>query len=174
MDRCNEVAGKIEKKRRVRIGGILIPILIGLLTWIILHMFILILYVPTSSMSPYIEPGSLCIGSRVAYAFKTPQRGDVIVFTTSESDVKLVKRIIGMPGDTIAFENNILYINGQIYTEPYLSEPPVYEDAEFTVPTGQYFCMGDNRNHSYDARFWKDPFISEAEIAAKTLVVWKI
>ena len=103
---------------------------------------------------------------------RTPRRGDIVIFRSPERPtVDLVKRLIGLPGDTLQIVNKELFVNGQRVTDtayvvhkdartfpnrPYLSEQMRLRDnfGPVTVPEGRYFCMGDNRDYSYDSRFW--------------------
>ena len=133
--------------------------------------------VPTSSMAPEIEPGDRVVGLRF---LRNYQRGDIIVFDDPDSPGRyLIKRIIGVPGDRISFmpeENGTcsVCINGKRLDEPYLPEA-MLRNAEFdgmilTVPEGSYFCLGDNRNNSLDARYWEHKFISKDEVVARAVV----
>lgn len=156
--------------------------------------------VPTPSMENTIMTGSRVLGSRIHYKFADPERGDIAVFVFgwrcpvcheiiegerqdlcpacgSEVNQKgktihYVKRVIGIPGDTIDIIDGKVYLNASDtpLKEPYLPEemephPPYH----FEVPDGGYFMMGDNRNDSGDARFWQNPYISRKKIKAKVL-----
>lgn len=133
-------------------------------------------YIPSNSMENTIMTGDRIIGSRLSYAFGArPQRGDIVLFNhkaePGRDKTRLVKRIIGLPGDTVDIRNNQIYIN-QSETpldEPYLPEPMDSEDYHFVVPEGCYLMLGDNRNHSMDARAWPDPFVPEDDITARAL-----
>jgi len=135
--------------------------------------------VPTGSMESTIMTKSRLIGNRLAYKFGTdPERKDIIIFKApDDKSVYYVKRIIGMPGDTVEIiqtdpDSKIghVYINGHPINEDYLNEPMiVLEDMKFEVPENSYFCMGDNRNNSYDARYWKTHFVKKEEITARVL-----
>ncbi|MDF2886340.1 MAG: lepB [Lacrimispora sp.] len=133
--------------------------------------------VPSGSMETTIMTGDRLIGSRLAYRFGgEPQRGDVVIFDhetgPGNEEIHLVKRIIGLPGETVDIRDNHVYIN-QSQTpleEPYLKEPMESEDYQFNVPAGCYLMLGDNRNNSADARYWKDPYVSEDKILAKVLI----
>jgi signal peptidase I len=128
--------------------------------------------VPSASMENTIMTGDRVIGSRLTYKFFTdPKRGDIIIFKWPDDEkILFVKRIIGMPGDTVEIRNNHVYLNGssEPLDEPYLKEPMKRnENLTFTVPENAYFCMGDNRNNSADARYWKNTFVYRNKIISK-------
>ena len=84
----------------------------------------------------------------------------------------LVKRVIGLPGDTITFADGYVYINGEKLEEEYLPVKGVTEcDKSFTVPEGCFFPMGDNRTGSNDARSWANPYVKVSAILAKPFLV---
>lgn len=130
-------------------------------------------WVPTTSMIPTIEISDRLIVSKLSYAFgHTPERGDIVVFKPpaelgESSD--LVKRVIGLPGDTIQVTGGLVYINGAPYEEDYLAEQPTYEFGPVTVPEDSYLVLGDNRNPSYDSHRWQNPYIPASDIKAKAI-----
>lgn len=133
--------------------------------------------VPSGSMERTIMTGDRLFGSRLAYKFgEDPQRGDIVIFDhetgPGSQETRLVKRIIGLPGETVDVRENKIYINGSEtpLTEPYLPEPMETKDFHFEVPKGCYLMFGDNRNNSADARYWPDPYVPENKILAKVLV----
>ncbi len=130
--------------------------------------------IPSESMENTIMAGDRVIGSRLAYLSKDPQRGDIIIFKWPDNEkVRFVKRVIGLPGETVDIIDGKVYINGSSVPldEPYLAEPmnPNETPMHFEVPEGAWFCMGDNRNHSLDARYWKNTFVYKKKILAKVL-----
>jgi signal peptidase I len=81
-----------------------------------------------------------------------PQRGDVIIFQApTETNEDFIKRVIGLPGDTLEVKNGAVYVNGVKLDEPYVAQEPTYTMPKTTIPAGDYFVMGDNRNHSNDS-----------------------
>lgn len=133
--------------------------------------------VPSGSMETTIMTGDRVIGTRLAYKFgKDPIRGDIVIFDhktgPGDKETRLVKRIVGLPGETVDIKNNQIFINGSEASleEPYLPEPMETEDSHFEVPEGCYLMLGDNRNNSIDARYWPDPYVPEEKILAKVLI----
>lgn len=126
--------------------------------------------VPSSSMEPAIEEDALLVANRLAYINKEPARGDVILFNHEELGASLiVKRIVGLPGETVEIRAGQVYINETPLEEFYITDPSSNNFAPITIPAEHYFVLGDNRGHSHDARFWEDPFVSAEEICAKAV-----
>lgn len=132
--------------------------------------------VPSASMEPTIMTGDRIIGSRLSYAFGAePERGDIVIFEhktePGRDKTRLVKRVIGLPGEAVDIRDGHVYINQKEkpLEEPYLPEAMESEPYYFEVPEGCYLMLGDNRNHSADARDWPDPYVPEDAILAKVL-----
>jgi signal peptidase I len=129
--------------------------------------------VPSGSMENTIMTGDHVIGSRLSYRFSDPERGDIVIFRFPDNEkIYYVKRIIGMPGDTVDIIDGKVYLNGseEPLEEPYIREPMVPEaPMHFEVPEGCYFMLGDNRNYSMDARRWENTYVKREKIIAKVL-----
>lgn len=128
--------------------------------------------IQSSSMAPTLKVHDLAIANRLAYKSAEPQRGDIIFF---QYDTEVFgKRVIGIPGDAITFENGYVYINGEKLDEPYL-DLDVKTDCtdSFLVPPDTVFVMGDNREHSYDSRYWENPYVSYNRIYGKCFFVFR-
>jgi signal peptidase I len=141
-------------------------IIVGLLLAFVLRTFLFSSYeVFGQSMSPTVEEGNRLIINKVGYVIGEPSRFDLIVFHANEKE-DFIKRVIGVPGDTIEYKNDVLYINGQKYDEPYLDRfkkdlglgkltgdfKLMHVTGTSRVPKGHVFVLGDNRRFSKDSR----------------------
>jgi len=111
--------------------------------------------VESISMQPNLIAGDFVIINKVTYRFRDPQRGEVIVFRypPDPEAIPYIKRVIGLPGDQIHIADGKIYINGQLFSEPYLNIS-TQRGGDWSVPPGELFVMGDNRNNSSDSRSW--------------------
>lgn len=126
--------------------------------------------VPTSSMYPTIKPMDRIIAGRV-HNVKNLKRGDKIVFYSKEFQETLIKRLIGLPGDSVEVkEDGTLYINNVKVEEPYVIEKGG-RTGSFKVPQDMYLFLGDNRADSKDSRYWAQPYIEASEIKGKALFI---
>ena len=144
-----------------------IPILIAYILAITINKFLIFkIEVPTSSMYPTIKPGDIILVTHIYHPEKL-KRGSIVVFYSDEYGERLVKRLIGLPGDKIEIKNDgTVYINGQKYDEPYVKEKDKLP-GNFTVPSGHYFFLGDNRPDSSDSRYWQNPYIPAKKIEGR-------
>lgn len=152
-------------------------IVIAVIIATVILTFIKPIVVRQSSMEPTFYSGDYVFISKQAYKlFGEPERGDVIVFHTemkdeNDHDKNLIKRIIGLPGDTVEIIGGYVYLNGQILDEPYLNEQGISGEMEkITVPEGRLFVMGDNRGVSQDSRDVLIGCIEEDSILGRVFV----
>lgn len=131
--------------------------------------------VPTGSMENTVPTGSRIIGFRLYYLFNEPKRGDIVIFKFPDDEsTDYLKRIIGMPGDTVEVIDGDVYINNSEtpLKEDYLCEEPYGDFGPYEVPEGCYFMMGDNRNVSVDSRFWDNTFVEKKKLIAKAFIMY--
>ncbi len=121
-------------------------------TWVIQAFWI-----PSTSMVPTLEIGDRVIVVKFWYHLPKvePKRGQIVVFKYPQDPRKdYVKRIIGLPGDTVEMKQGVVYVNGKEVFENYVHNHDEYTMPPITVPKNNYFCLGDNRPNSQDGRFW--------------------
>ena len=167
MDEAGSMSPDMEKESgfaRELLGYIKILVAAFVLCWILTRVVFVNAYIPSSSMENTIMTGSRVLGIRLAYRFSDPSRGDIVIFHYPvDEDTLYIKRVIGLPGETVTISDGLIYIDGIQLNEDYLPEE-WYADNDgytFTVPEGCYFMMGDNRNVSIDSRFWADEALAE-------------
>ena len=137
---------------------------------------LLIASIPSGSMEETIMTGDIVMGNRLSYLNKSPERGDIVMFyAPDEPDTLYIKRIIGLPGETITISDAKIYVNDSdkpLY-EDYLPEDWVWanDGYVFEVPEGCYLMLGDNRNGSLDARLWTNTYVTEDAIQAKAICI---
>ena len=129
--------------------------------------------VPTGSMKNTIMENDRLIASRLSYKFHDPERYDIVVFKYPDDESLLyVKRIIGMPGETVDIIDGKVYIDGSdvpLKDDFIREEMFPFQDLHYEVPEGCYFMLGDNRNESKDSRYWNDKFVKGEKILGKAI-----
>jgi len=111
------------------------------------------------SMEPNFQNGDYILTNKIVYKLSEPERGDIVIFKSpANKDIDYIKRVIGLPGESVELREQHFYINDQLLDEPYEYNKPVYggsflqEGVPITVPDGMYFVSGDNRPGSSDSR----------------------
>lgn len=122
-------------------------------------------YVPSESMEPTIQAHSLVIGTR--YDTKKVKRNDVITFW--QDGTILIKRVIGLPGETILIHQGKVFVNGKRLYYPYEKKTAIGEDVKINIPKDSLFVMGDNRNNSTDSRVFGP--IKKKEIIGRSKII---
>jgi signal peptidase I len=133
-------------------------------------------FIPSDSMLPTLHIGDRVVVEKVLYYLHPPATGDIVVFSPPEKlqaqgftqDQAFIKRIIGLPGQTVAVKKGLVYLNDKAIVEKYIAEPPKYQWGPYRVPENQYFVMGDNRNNSNDSSRWG--FLPQKNIIGRAVV----
>ncbi len=146
-----------------------VPALIALVIVLLLNTFVFqLVTVPTGSMISTIMPGDKLYVNKI-FDIEKVKRGDILVFKSEELDKYLVKRLIGLPGETVEImENGDVYVNGTKINEPYAVQSMCAEQT-FNIPEDSYFFLGDNRPFSKDARAWENPYINKKDISGEAV-----
>ncbi len=161
---------KPKNGKRELISWIKVIVIAVIIGFVVSRFIIVNATVPTGSMIPTVEAESRVIGLRVAYLFGSPKRGDVVIFKFPDDESKqYLKRIIGLPGETVEIIDGKVYIDGsnEPLEEDYLNEKPRGDFGPYEVPEDCYFMLGDNRNNSADSRYWHNTFVKKSQIIAK-------
>ena len=142
--------------------------------------------IPTLLIGDHILVNKFLYGTQIPFTdkkiliFREPEKGDIIVFKYPENPAKdFIKRVIATEGDTIEEKNKVVYVNGEPVTETYAYhyDPTMHSGSDprdtfgqIRVPKDKIFVMGDNRDHSYDSRFWG--FVDEKEVKGKAFIIY--
>ena len=129
--------------------------------------------IPSESMEDTIMTGDRIFGNRLAYINKDPQRFDIVIFKYPDDETQLfIKRVIGLPGETVEIRDGKVYIDGAEtpLDDSFTPEPPQGNWGPEVVPEGSYFMLDDNRNRSKDSRFWTNTFVKKEKILGKAVL----
>ena len=122
------------------------------------------------SMKPTLQPDEFVLINKIAYKIGKPAHGDVIVFHYPRDLTQdYIKRVIGLPGDTVTVSGGKVLVNGTALDEPYIAASPTYTGT-WQVPSDSLFVLGDNRNYSSDSHIWG--YVPLTEVVGKALVIY--
>lgn len=148
-----------------------VVIVLAVIFAVVINTFFLVnALVPSASMENTVMTGDRLFGNRLAYIKEDPRRGDIVIFKYPDDEKQLfIKRVIGLPGETVQVIDGKVYINycDEPLNEPYLAQEMLGDFGPYEVPEGAYFMMGDNRNYSADSRFWTNKFVYKDKILGK-------
>ncbi len=165
-------SNKLHSNLRELISWIL-TVVVAVVLALVLNWYVLInAEIPSGSMENTIMTDDKIIGFRLSYLFSDPDRGDIVIFRNPDNESEnYVKRVIGLPGETVRIDNGCIYIDGVLLEEDYLKEDWTLATGPylFEVPEESYLVLGDNRNNSYDARYWNHTYVEKDKILGKAL-----
>ncbi|MEE8121555.1 MAG: signal peptidase I [Anaerolineales bacterium] len=152
-------------------GELLQTVLIAGVLFLAVNLLTARIRVEGISMEPSLHEGQFVVINRIAYRWNEAERGDIIVFRFPlNPSRRFIKRVVGLPGNTVTIRGGDVYIDGQVLDEPYLAATPRY-DGEWIIGPGEIFVLGDNRNNSSDSQNW-GPLPIEEIIGKAVLVYW--
>lgn len=179
MEELQDTDSSIEEEEKGQgikaeiISWIKVVVVAVVLAFILGNFVLMNAYIPSGSMENTLQVEDHVMGFRLAYLFSEPKRYDVVMFVApDEPDKDYIKRVIGLPGETVTIKSGRVYINDSKVPleEPYLKEEPAsIGDGVYEVPEGCYFMLGDNRNNSKDSRMWENKYVKKEDILAKAM-----
>jgi len=131
---------------------VLVTVIVTIIFFLLLQATVQVSVVVGSSMEPSLHDGQRLLVNKAAYFFNEPEGGDIIVFHPPNNPraAPYIKRVIGLPGNTVEIKGGIVYVNDSPRDEPY-TKPPNYTFPQKKIPEDNYFVLGDNRNNSNDS-----------------------
>lgn len=150
-------------------------IILSLILALVLTAFIRPTIVKGESMMPTLQPNNYLIIDKASYHFDDPKRNDIVVFSTEFENVDgskkdLIKRVIGTKGDHIVIKDGIVHVNEEIYEEKYITENFTKGEVDITIPSGELFVLGDNRDNSLDSRSEDVGLVHVKNVKGKVLI----
>ena len=142
------------------------------LALVIRAFFLQVFWIPSGSMEPTLDIKDRIVVNKVVYHFRNPQRNEVVVFRQVGDNIEkrdLIKRVKGLPGETLELKKGVVYINGVALNEVHPMNHDTMDFGPVTVPTDAFFVMGDNRPQSADSRYWG--FLPKANIIGQAFVI---
>lgn len=153
------LAKRTDSTKKILLELLEILVFAFLLTWGLRSTVVEASTIPTPSMTPTIQVNDRVLVDKIYYKFSGIKRGDIIVFTPPQNvdnpnGDPWIKRVIGLPEDTVQIKDGKVFVNGEALNEPYEKAKPDYNYGPLVVPQDSYFVLGDNRNESYDSHYW--------------------
>lgn len=184
VDDANPVVRRSHKRSATRnllewLGVMVVAVVVALL---IQTFLVQAFRIPSESMEPTLQDGDRVLVNKLSYRGGVPNRGDVIVFhrpatfpAQAGEPEDLIKRVIGLPGDTLVTLNGQLYVNNRELIEPYLHEGATTSMIEtpIVIPDGEVFLLGDNRNNSTDSRMFGSVPV-DSIVGRAFLIMWPL
>lgn len=177
----DSASGKRRNIMKEIIGTLLYLAVVCLLVFLILHYVGQRTVVHGDSMDNTLRDGQNLIMDKISYRFHDPERFDIVIFPGPEENGEhpyYIKRVIGLPGETIQIKDGVVFINGEQLTEDvygitdYIENPGIAEEP-IRLGENEYFCLGDNRPVSYDSRYVEVGVIDQSEIIGKVWIrIW--
>ena len=170
LEREKEKRDARAEARKETLDFIVTMAVVALAVFLLMRFVIINARIPTASMEETICVNDRIFGNRLAYLNHDPERYDIVVFKFPDNEKKLyIKRIIGLPGETVEIIGGKVYIDGaeEPLRDDFCPETPVGDFGPYVVPENCYFMLGDNRIGSADSRYWQNPYVARDKILGK-------
>ncbi|NLW71761.1 MAG: signal peptidase I [Chloroflexi bacterium] len=159
-----------QKKEKGLVAEMFETLLMAVLIFVVINTLTLRVKVINFSMRPTLDQGYYLLVNRLAYRYGVPKHGEIVIFHHNGDNTEdYIKRVIGVPGDKVVINHGEVSVNGKALYEPYRADQG-NSMGEWVVPEGEYFVLGDNRNHSSDSRDWG--FVKDEWLVGKALLVY--
>ncbi|MCR4672125.1 MAG: signal peptidase I [Lachnospiraceae bacterium] len=171
----NAIEKKSRKIAREVLSWVKVIAAAVIIAWAVDSFVIANVKVPSGSMEETVPAGARMIGFRLSYKFSEPERGDIVIFRyPDDREVDFLKRIIGLPGETVTIRDGLVYINDseEPLEEDYITQEVYGDFGPYEVPEDSYFMLGDNRAVSKDSRYWENTFVPREDILAKVVFMY--
>lgn len=170
----NSVKIETESEKKITWVRFLLEILqtvvLALILYFVIDRVVARVRVENISMIPTLQPGEFLMVNKFAYQLTEIKRGDIVVFHYPDDPTEdYIKRVVGLPGETIEIHNGEVFINNHLIDESYIQTPPLYI-GKWEVPVDTVFVLGDNRNKSSDSHSWG--FVPIKNVVGKALIIY--
>lgn len=171
---------RMRRRSRILMEWLIIVVAAVIVSFVMRTYVVQTFYIPSASMEPTLQIGDRIIVSKLSVGLGTIHRGDILVFKAPPAEhcgevvTDLVKRVIGLPGDTLTSRGNTVYVNGRALAEVWTHTEPLGSPVgHVTVPANSYFMMGDNHADSCDSRMWGS--VPRSDIIGKVFLrIWPL
>lgn len=165
-------SGTPQSEARQDVRGTIFTILVAIALALAIRTFLVESFsVDGFSMLPTLHNGDRVIVNKLAFVWGKPRTGEIVVFRSPEIPGQdWIKRVIGVPGDTVSIRHNVVYINGKPYPEPFLKYRRSMNIRPTRIPAGYIWVLGDNRPNSNDSRYWG--LLPESRLIGRAIVQW--
>lgn len=143
-----------------------------LLAWVLRSVLIQPYRVEGSSMESSLHDSERLFINRLVYRLHPPRRGEVVVVDLANEGITIIKRIVGLAGETIEIKDGSVFIDGERLEEPYLTQATLNSYGPVQIPAEHYFVMGDNRQNSRDSRNISVGFVAHSQIKGEAFLVY--
>ncbi len=165
----NDLEEAVRREVREWVKALIVAVL---LAWVLRSVVVQPYRVEGTSMETSLHDSERLFINRLVYHLRPPRRGEVVIVDLPNENITIIKRIIGLPGETIEIRDGAVYIEGELLNEPYLTQATLDTYGPMEIPEEHYFVMGDNRGNSRDSRSLSIGFVPRSHIRGQAVLVF--